>query len=412
MLEELYPKDHRRFSALPILGSALDGFTRSLLQSGFSRKLVRRHTRSAMQVEQLLREQGCLALSHVGHEHLRACVPVAIRSWKDKELSSTVRRLEEYLAEHECLLPRAAPAIADRRLIEYAIFLREVRGLAPVTITRHLATAAGLLGHCAGQSSNVATLSLTIIEDFIRVTARRVGRESMLHLVAELRSFLRFLALRGQAPLGLDTQIDSPRVFREEKLPKSLPWETVQSLLAAIDRSTSTGKRDYAMLLLMATYGLRACDVVALRLDDIEWRAHRLRVVQRKTAAALWLPLTDLVAEGLLSYLRDGRPRVHVREIFVRHCAPDGILKATAVADVFQAWSRRSGLEIPFQGAHCLRHSYAVHLLRQGTPLKTIGDILGHRSAESTCVYLRLAVDDLREVALNLPPRAAQEVPA
>jgi site-specific recombinase XerD len=91
------------------------------------------------------------------------------------------------------------------------------------------------------------------------------------------------------------------------------------------------------------------------------------------------------------------------REVFLRCRTPDGLLKPTAVTEAFQAWSRKSGLAIPFQGAHCIRHSYAVHLLRQGTPLKTIGDILGHRSAESTCVYLRLAIEDLRNVALPLP---------
>jgi len=129
----------------------------------------------------------------------------------------------------------------------------------------------------------------------------------------------------------------------------------------------------------------------------------RLQVRQRKTSSPLVLPLTDSVGESLADYLRGGRPDADYREVFLRHRAPAGLLKPTAVTEAFQAWSRRSGLPIPFQGAHCLRHSYAVHLLRQGASLKTIGDILGHRSAESTCVYLRLAVEDLREVALNLP---------
>jgi len=105
----------------------------------------------------------------------------------------------------------------------------------------------------------------------------------------------------------------------------------------------------------------------------------------------------------MIEYLRTGRPDVSYREIFVRHRAPVGILKPTAIGEAFQRWSRRSDLGIPCQGPHCLRHSLAVHLLRQGVSLKTIGDLLGHRDAESTCVYLRLNVDDLREVALPLP---------
>ena len=130
------------------------------------------------------------------------------------------------------------------------------------------------------------------------------------------------------------------------------------------------------------------------------------------------MPLTDEVGTALLDYLRHGRPALNVRrrrvpfraapphsyrELFLRCRTPTGILKPTAVTEAFQAWSKRSGLTIPFQGAHCVRHSYAVHLLRSGLSLKTIGDLLGHRTLESTCVYLRLAVDDLRDVALSLP---------
>jgi site-specific recombinase XerD len=196
-------------------------------------------------------------------------------------------------------------------------------------------------------------------------------------------------------------------------------------LLKAIDRTTPMGRRDYAMLLLIATYGLRACEVVTLALDDVEWRAARLRIPQRKTRGSLWLPLTDDVGNALLDYLRHGRPALAVRrqrvpfrggppptyrELFLRHRTPVGVLKPTAVTEVFQAWSKRSGLQIPFQGVHCLRHSYAVYLLRSGISLKTIGDLLGHRTFESTCVYLRLAVEDLRDVALDLPPDVSRGV--
>jgi integrase/recombinase XerD len=174
------------------------------------------------------------------------------------------------------------------------------------------------------------------------------------------------------------------------------------------------------MFLLIATYGLRGCDIVSLTLDDVAWRSRSLRIQQRKTGQLLWLPLTDEVAMALLDYLRRGRPHLGVRrfrrgfqsdppkflELFLRCYTPTGVLKATAISEVFQKWSRRSGLKIPFQGAHCLRHSYAVHLLRSGLSVKTIGDLLGHRTLESTCVYLRLATDDLREVALDLPADA------
>lgn len=157
------------------------------------------------------------------------------------------------------------------------------------------------------------------------------------------------------------------------------------------------------MFCLMTTHGLRSCDVVALTLGDIQWRAGRICIRQSKTGRPLDLPLTDEVSVAIQEYLKQVPRHGAYRQVFLRVRAPSGILKPTAVTEAFQAWSRRSGLGIPFKGAHCIRHSYALHLLRQGVPLKTIGDLMGHRSPESTAVYLRLATEDLRAVALALP---------
>jgi integrase/recombinase XerD len=231
----------------------------------------------------------------------------------------------------------------------------------------------------------------------------QVSRGTLQHVASDLRGFLRVLAGTGRLRPGLDGAIDTPRLYRGEQLSRALPWGTVQAFLQTIDRSTPLGLRDYTMFSLIATYGLRASEVVALTLDDVDWRAGQLRIPQRKTASALPLPLTDAVGDLLVEYLRHARPALPAREVFLRARAPAGVLKPTAVGEAFQHWRVRSGLVIPFQGPHCLRHAYAVHLLRCGTPLKTIGDLLGHRSAESTCVYLRLAIEDLREVPLNLP---------
>jgi len=205
--------------------------------------------------------------------------------------------------------------------------------------------------------------------------------------------------------------IDRPRIYRQEQLSRSLPWSTVQAFLGSINRDAAIGKRDFGMFCLMTTYGMRACDVVALTLDDIHWRVGLIRIRQNKTGIPLELPLTDEVGSAIQDYLKRV-PRYGVyRQVFLRIKAPGGVLKPTAVIEAFQAWSGRSGLEIPFKGVHCIRHSYALHLLRQGVPLKTIGDVLGHRSPESTTAYLRLAIEDLRTVALPVPTpvSAAQE---
>ncbi|WP_244086283.1 site-specific integrase, partial [Desulforhabdus sp. TSK] len=196
-----------------------------------------------------------------------------------------------------------------------------------------------------------------------------------------------------------------------ERLPRHLPWETVKQLLASIDRTNPYGLRDYTMLFLVATYGLRTCEVVSLTLDDIDWRAETVRVPQRKTAQQLILPLTDAAGDLLVQYLKESRPNLPYRQLFLRARAPSGTLKPTAVTEAFQLRVRLSGLDIPYQGPHCLRHSYATHLLRQGASVKAIGDLLGHRDAESTCVYLRLATEELRTVALPVPEERRSETP-
>jgi len=412
MLEELFPRVYRRYSSLPVLGATLNGFVEFLFTRGYPRTPVRRHVRTTRRVDARLQRRGCRSADEITRTELRACAPPPGRSQDDINLAATVRQLERYLDERGILPPNRPPSAAESKVAEYGAYLREVRGLARSTINHHVATAAQFIAHLddRGGVSHLPNLTAQDLEGFVRCSGNRVSRGSLQHVVAQARSFLRFLATKGEAPTGLDTRIDTPRVYRGEQLPRALPWSTVRALLKAIDRSTPMGLRDYAMLLLIATYGLRTSEVVGLRLEHIEWSTSRLNVHQPKTTAPLLLPLTDTVGHHVREYLRCGRPSVPYREVFVRHRAPAGVLKPTAVTEVFQAWSRRSSLSIPFQGPHCMRHSYAVHLLRQGTPLKTIGDLLGHRTAESTCVYLRLAVEDLRSVPLNLPTSVSQEV--
>jgi len=293
----------------------------------------------------------------------------------------------------------------EEKLIEYRYYLQNLRALAPTTIHYYCLIASQFLTRTDQHDGlgHLPQLTSQVINDFICEVGKTVGRRTLLNVITSIRSLLRFFTWHGEIPAGLDKQIDTPRVHREEQLPRALAWETVCALLESIDRSTPIGTRDYAMLLLIATYGLRASEVVSLKLDDINWKENRLQIFQHKTARQLLLPLTDDVGESIIKYLRQGRPVVPYREIFVKHKGPDGILKPINVTNVFNRWSQRSGLSIAFQGPHCLRHSYAVHLLRQGVALKTIGDILGHSGFNSTCVYLRLNIEDLRTVPLNIP---------
>jgi integrase/recombinase XerD len=422
MLLELYPRVHRRYTSLPIIGPTLDGYGTWLLKQGYSTDRAREYFRAAPRLARQLQQSGVRSLRGLRRARLLACAPAD--SQTDPDLAALVRQWDRYLDAELSLFPARAVSRLEQRMTGYTTYLEQVRGFARSTCAYHRRTVTEFLTHVGYEKTPTRLAALTgrDLETFLCAVGPRQTRASLQHVVSHLRAFLRYLASAGEIPTGLEAQIDTPRVYRGEQLPRALPWDTVQALLKAIDRTTPMGRRDYAMLLLIATYGLRACEVVALALDDVEWRAARLRIPQRKTRGALWLPLTDDVGNALLDYLRHGRaalamrrqrvpfqggPPRRFRELFLRHRTPMGLLKPTAVTEAFQGWSKRSGLQIPFQGVHCLRHSYAVYLLRSGISLKTIGDLLGHRTLESTCVYLRLAVEDLRDVALDLPADVA-----
>ena len=426
MLLELYPRVHRRYTSLAVIGPILDGYGTWLLEQGYSTERVREHFCAARRLVPRLQQRGVGALTSLTRARLQACAPAD--SQEDPNLAVLVRQLGRYCESELALYPAPALTRIEQRVAAYRTYLQQVRGFAPGTLVHHGRTASEFLAHIGYETHpmRLAALERQDLDTFVRAVGPRQSRASLQHVVAHLRAFLRFLASAGETPPGLDTQIDTPRVYRGEKLPRALPWDTVRALLETIDRTSPLGRRDYAIFLLMATYGLRACELVTLTIDDVGWRAERLRIAQRKTRGSLWLPLTDEVGTALLDYLRHGRSALNVRrqrvpfqaepprsyrELFLRGRTPTGVLKPTAVTEAFQAWSKRSGLAIPFQGPHCVRHSYAVHLLRSGLSLKTIGDLLGHRTLESTCVYLRLAVDDLRDVALSLPAVVDRSAP-
>jgi len=405
MLTQLFPKTFKQYSSLPLLGSIADDFSKRLLQQGYQEGSVCNQLRTIIRIDKSLRQCGVKRLEEITRESLHAFLPA--KSQDDRLLAGTIRALERFLYEKRLLSsPKDdPPSRTGMLLLLYTAYLKEVRAFADSTISHHRFTTSQFLDHLNYESNpySLSTLNSVNVEKFVRTSGVKYSRGTLQHIVANVRGFLRFLSTKGIIAHGLDTQIDTSRVYRLEQLPHSLPWDKVCALLSSIDQTTSMGLRDYTMLFLIATYGLRTCEIVTLTLDDIHWREGWIQIPQSKTDSCLALPLTDEAGTVLLKYLKHGRPSLPYRELFLRVRAPAGRLKPAAVTEVFQGCVRRSGIDIKFQGPHCIRHSFAVHLLRQGTSLKVIGDLLGHRSAESTCVYLRLATDDLRDVALPLP---------
>jgi integrase len=215
---------------------------------------------------------------------------------------------------------------------------------------------------------------------------------------------LAYLRLEGVFDRELGSAIEVPRVYSMTQPPGVLADDTVERLVNAVDRSTPLGKRDIAMLLLAVRYGLRSADIRGLLLDHIHWREQRIVLLQSKTQRRLELPLVAEVDHALVSYIREGRPPCPAREIFVRHVAPIGALaQRNNLWPVMCRALLAARIELPMgeRGLRLLRHCAATSLLRRGVPFKTISDILGHASVDTTRRYAQVDLAGLRSVALS-----------
>jgi site-specific recombinase XerD len=218
-----------------------------------------------------------------------------------------------------------------------------------------------------------------------------------------MRSFLRYLQYRGEIHTDLSGCIPRVTRWRLANLPKYLSATQVQRILDGCDRNTAVGKRDYAILLLLARLGLRATEIVTLGLDDIDWTAGQLRL-QGKGAQQAVMPLPGEVARAIADYLQHGRPRSQSRRVFLRRNAPFiGFAKSSCISAVVKIAFDRAGVDAPSKGAHVLRHTLATQMLRNGASLRQIGHLLRHRRSDTTLIYAKVDLPTLRSVALPWP---------
>lgn len=229
--------------------------------------------------------------------------------------------------------------------------------------------------------------------------------KSVSRIVSDVRSFLRFLTMRGILHKDLSVELPKIRVPKDAAIPSVWDHELVIRLLGAVDRSSAKGKRDYAILLLACRLGLRAGDIRQLKLDQLHWEDSTIEVTQAKTGVPLILPLPPEVGEALIDYLKSGRPQTAHREVFLKVNPPfDPFMANSNLHHIVTYWRRLAGVKFRTaqkRGMHSLRHTLATRLLEKGTPFPTIAEILGHTSLESTRLYAKADVEALRSVALD-----------
>jgi site-specific recombinase XerD len=283
-----------------------------------------------------------------------------------------------------------------------------LRGLSQVTVSDRGAEARRFLdwlGYRAARGE-LADLTPVDVDAYVKDRAGSLRRRTLKGLATNIRSFLRWLHMTGQTTRDLSSTVLTPSLYAFESIPSALRAQEVRKVLATTRKDcTPKGIRDYAILMLLSTYGVRAGEVVALSLDDIDWRKEVIRIRHSKTGSTSYLPLLPEVGEALLKYLQKSRPKTTIREIFIRCHAPyrpfeDG----SSLYGLVQCRLAAAGV-VPSgkRGPHAFRHARAVSMLRATVPVKEIGDVLGHRAVDSTLVYLKLATEDLRAVALEIP---------
>jgi site-specific recombinase XerD len=290
----------------------------------------------------------------------------------------------------------------ERQAPGFLTYLTEEKGLRPSSIKQyrfHLHQFAAYLKRIG--IDDLTKLSPTVLSGFIAEYGPRVAWTTLRNACGTLRVFLRYLHREGVVDKDFSPLVEFPLSYRHAHVPRSIPWDQVEQVLASVDRRSICGKRDYAMLLLLATYGLRACEVAALTLDDLDWHNERLKIRDRKAGNTTTYPLSAVVGAAIVDYLKNARPATAHREVFMRTAAPLAPIGHAAVVARAGHFIRKAGISVPRPGSHVLRHSCVQRLLNAHFSLKHIGDYVGHRSASSTQIYGKIAIEQLREVAIG-----------
>jgi site-specific recombinase XerD len=388
-----------------LFGPFLDDYLVHLRDRGHTRKTLRGHAQCITLFGEFLSDRAVRDLAAVRRSHIRAFAR-SKRAWKWCRASfheHIIAGLLRHLAERGRWRDQEARSTPATVIDHFCQALADERGLRPTSISTYRHLLGWFLRHLGsdGTAETLRRITIDEIDQFIVEMGRVYSRASMRSLCGALRLLLRYLHREQVLPRDLSSAVMLPRFYAYERLPCALPWKTVRRFLDSVDRTTAVGRRDRAILLLLATYGLRPGEIALLCLEDIDWKADKIQCRRIKAGRPLLFPLTVEVGEAIADYLRRGRPPTQAREIFIRKNAPHvGLGRGSIVSGIVRDRLIRAGIESQRRGAYVLRHSLAVELIRQRHPIKTVTDMLGHRDPRVAFEYTKLSLEDLHGVAL------------
>jgi integrase/recombinase XerD len=390
------------------LAGYIGSFAESLSERGYSQHSIHRQASLAACFSRWLKQKAVGARS-IGSDH-----PVLYLRYRARRVrpcsgdAAALRHLVDFL-RREGVIPGEKRSARRLTPVEqcaqaYEQYLLEVRALAHATIINYVPFIRSFLDGRFGHGRvALSRLCAGDVVEFVQRQAPRLQMKRAKLMTSALRSFLRYARYLGDVTLDLAAAVPIVANWSMTSIPRAICADHVRQLLASIDRHTALGRRDYAVLLLLARLGLRSSEVAFLELDDIDWNTGRL-CVRSKGAQRLELPLPTEVGKAIVAYLRHGRPPSTSRRVFLRAKAPiRGFLGASGVGSIVRHSLKRAGIDAPTAGAHQFRHALATQMLRQGASLGEIGEVLGHRHPQTTKIYAKVDLKALRSLALPWP---------
>lgn len=383
-------------------------FSKWASEQGYALCSLRRRVRIAAGFSRWLAEKA-IHLRSVSTEHCARYLRYRARRLRIRAGDATaLGQLLDFLRQRGVIpaekIPLPRLSSVERCAQGFERYLREERILATATIVNYVPFIRDFLKDRFGNGP--VRLSRLCAGDVVRFVQRRAPRLHLKRaklLTTALRSFLQYARYRGAVQLDLAAAVPPVACWSMSSIPRAIAPDQVRRLLAQIDRHTMVGRRDYAILLLLARLGLRSSEVAFLELEDIDWQAGSLSV-RGKAGRRIQLPLPAEVGEAIVAYLRQGRPPSTSRCVFLRVRAPNrGFLGPCAVGSIVRHALQRAGVDAPTTGAHQFRQGLATEMLRRGASLSEIGELLGHRSPETTKIYTKVDLEALRTLALPWP---------
>jgi integrase/recombinase XerD len=397
------------------IGAPIEKYVEWLARQGYAARTVLRRTPILMEFGEFARQRGVTTLEELPSQveafslywlekHGQGCKTDQARAKVKKEAGNPVNQMlalvipgfqDQGRSRAGEPFQNAAPGFFD--------YLRKERGLSERTIILYKATLRALEKYVSEIGLlELQALSPVILSGFVTEKSNGLSKTSIKNRCGMLRVFLRYLHREHIIARDLSSTVDAPRIYRLSSIPRAISWDEVRRMLEGVDRRTPVGKRDYAILLLLVTYGLRGREIAALTVDDIDWRRERLRVPERKADHSTVYPLSPIVGEAILDYLQHGRPQTAERFIFFRTLAPVRPMTFSGVSGRASHYLHKAGIQVSRPGSHTLRHTCVQRLVDADFSLKAIGDYIGHQSPASTQIYAKVAVEALREVGSGI----------